>query len=74
MGFGNGVGIFDDIVRVVLPMDLSDEQKVKVIVAVIVALEDHDWDTQDDSQFIEYPLVRQAFERTGWFFEEEEND
>ena len=58
MGWSGGTDVFDDIAGVVLrePMPTREE----ILAAVIRALEEHDWDTQDESKYWEHPLAQEA--------------
>lgn len=62
MGFCSGTDIFDPVAKYVLESSLTDEQKSGVIRALIVALEDHDWDCQDDSAYVSHPIVQEVLE------------
>lgn len=62
MGWCSGTRIFDAVAKEVLsdaPMD-----KKAVLRAVIVALEDDDWDCQSDSRYFDDPTVREVMKET----------
>lgn len=61
MGFCSGTQIFDDTVKTILETDASDETKVAIIAALIEALNRHDWDCEDDTNYLHEPLVKKAF-------------
>lgn len=61
MGFGSGVQIFDDVMKVIFENDLPESKEKEIIKGLITALEDHDWDTQRDSEYYDYPQVQEAF-------------
>jgi hypothetical protein len=67
MGWGSGVDVFDAIASAIIDKDVTD--KKALLKAVIVALEDHDWDTQSDSRYWNHPLVREIFKEMNpsWF-------
>jgi len=71
MGFGSGVDIFDDVQREIVEADdLTDAQKTGILVIVIKALENHDWDTQqDDSGYYDEGPTKEAFKKVhpDWF-------
>ena len=63
MGWCSGTDIFDPVVNKVLQQDIDDKQKTKIIIALIEALQEHDWDCESDSDYWEHPLVRKAFKK-----------
>ena len=71
MGFGSGVDIFDEIASAIIEADdLSNDHKAGILAIVIEALENHDWDTQDDARGYHEPgPVREAFKKVhpDWF-------
>ena len=58
MGWCSGTDIFDEVVGALLDEKLD---KKEIIKSLIEALEDRDWDTQDESRYIDIPIVQQAF-------------
>lgn len=48
MGWASGSEIMDEVIHAVNKVDLSEADRVKIFLEVIDALEDRDWDTQDD--------------------------
>lgn len=70
MGWCSGTGVFDAVAskflaeprkeknaKIKFKTDLSDEVKI-MIRTLIEALEDMDWDCQDESTYWDHPLVR----------------
>lgn len=77
MGWSSGSEIFDPAVSQILKLDVPDKDKVKVILALAEALVDADWDTVQESDYWEDPLVRKAFKKIfpDWDWKEiEENE
>jgi len=60
MGWCSGTTIFDKVAGFILDCDYSEVQKFAVIMCLIDALEDDDWDCQDDSRYIDNPIVQRA--------------
>lgn len=58
MGWCSGTEIFDVVCKTVLEKE-SDEE---ILRKVILVLEDHDWDCQDDSAYIDHPVVKKVFD------------
>jgi len=48
MGWGSGAEVAEDMIKGIEALNLDDEQKVAVYAVMIKALENHDWDTEDD--------------------------
>jgi hypothetical protein len=61
MGWCSGTEIFDKTVAVVLAMDIGEDNQKRIIRALADAMEDHDWDCQDDSRYYDDPLVSEVF-------------
>lgn len=59
MGWCSGTEIFDTIVGALV--DNKPVDKKEVIKELITALENADWDCQCDSEYIQHPLVKEAF-------------
>jgi len=75
MGWGSGQEIFDPMTKAILAVkELKDRDKVLLIKALLLTLEQEDWDTQSDSRYWEHPLVKQAAKKVhpDWFEKEEE--
>ena len=70
MGWCSGTNIFDPIVGALLADKPIDKKAVIKIVAE--ALEDGDWDCQQDSDYWNHPLVREVFMELhpGWDWSE----
>jgi hypothetical protein len=61
MGFCSGTQIFDDVLDFVLNSKMSKDDQYDVVLHLAKALEDHDWDCQDESRHWEHKLVHRAF-------------
>jgi len=59
MGWASGTDVFDAVAREILG-DAGAISKTKVILALVEALEDNDWDTQNESEFYDHPIVRRV--------------
>ena len=66
MGWANGTDIFDAVAEKVLDLPVSDPDKYDVIRALANALRDGDWDTLDESNYIDDPIVAKVFVDIGW--------
>ena len=60
MGWCSGTEIFDRIAKIVIENPQMNNRK-ELLVTLIDALEENDWDCQSESEYIEHPLVRSAF-------------
>lgn len=69
MGWCSGTEIFDRMVEIILYSSATIEEKEDVITELIKALEDQDWDCQEESDFYNNPQVKRAFYRVHpeWF-------
>ncbi len=71
MGWGSGTRIFDSVCGGLL----SDEplDKKEIITYLIDALEDGDWDCQQDSAYWEHPIVKEVMREIhpDWFEDDE---
>lgn len=79
MGWCSGTELFDKICETALLDDLLPfDTQVKLLVAVISAFEDHDWDCQDDSGYADHPAVKAAMQQVhpdwDWLFDAESPD
>ena len=63
MGWSRGYEIFDVVVEKLLTSSLTRAVKCNIIQDLMLALEDHDWDTFADSAFCEDPIVLAARKR-----------
>ena len=63
MGWSSATEIFDTVCQEVLKPKPLD--KKKLLVALIRVLEDKDWDCQCESEYLDNPLVKEAFLETG---------
>lgn len=71
MGWCSATEIFDAVASALL--DGGDVDKKNVLEIVISALEDGDWDCQQDSAFYDHPIVQEIFRELHprWFEDEE---
>jgi hypothetical protein len=61
MGWYSGTKVFDPVVRKLLSMaTITPDDQQELIVALIDALEERDWDCQSNSAYYEHPLVKAA--------------
>lgn len=77
MGWSTGTSIFDAVVRQVLALNVDDDEKKMVIIPLIEALTDQDWDGESESDYWDHPLVRACFKEVlpDWDWEDiESND
>jgi len=72
MGWASGVEIFDVVAGALLD-DKKEINKKKVLKSLINVLEDGDWDTQNDSDYYDHPLVQEIFKELhpNWFEDED---
>lgn len=72
MGWCSGTEAFDPVVNKVLQQDIEDNQKITIVIALIKALQNMDWDCESDSDYWEHPLVRKAFKKAcpNWDWED----
>jgi len=72
MGWCSGTEIFDKVLKVILKKNskMSEEATLMVIKALSKAMEDHDWDCQQDSDFYNHPLAKKA--RPDWHEHEDD--
>lgn len=61
MGWCSGTEIFDKVAEYVLGCTaVSEAERTNIIRVLIDALEDHDWDCQDDSDLMNDPIVKEV--------------
>lgn len=74
MGWCSGTDVFDPMVEAITSEVKDTDLQYKLILALIDALEWHDWDCQQDSQYYDLPVVQKAMHKIhpNWF-EDEEN-
>lgn len=72
MGWGSGTELFDAVAESIINSPLTRKEKVKILVTLIEAMEDKDWDCQQDSRYWNEPLVAASFKvvHPNWFIEE----
>jgi hypothetical protein len=70
MGWCSGTPIFDAVASALL--DDKPTDKKALLRTVIEAMEDQDWDCQEDSAYWDHPLVREAMKELhpSWFNDE----
>lgn len=54
--------VYDDVAKVVLLAQIPDYVKRDILKALIVAMEDQDWDCQSDSLFLDEPTFESIME------------
>lgn len=59
MGWCSGTKVFDSMIGALVEDDPLD--KKEAIKELIKTLEDLDWDCQCDSEYLQHPLVKEAF-------------
>lgn len=67
MGWNTAGEIFNPVASAICKTDLSDGKKTEILERLIWALQDGDWDTEDESVeiFMNEPAVIQAFRNRG---------
>jgi hypothetical protein len=63
MGWASAGAIFDPVARAMVELNAPDEMKTRVLGDLIGALQDGDWDTEDESlcEFQDDPAIVEAF-------------
>lgn len=74
MGWCSGTEIFDAVVSFVLKTDASDDEKSSLLKTLADALENHDWDCQQDSDHYEHPIVQRVMHELHPDWYEEDDD
>lgn len=74
MGWCSGTSIFDGIAEFVIENGIDEQDSVNLLVRLIDALENEDWDCQQDSHYYNNPIVQKAFEalHPDWFEDKNE--
>jgi len=69
MGWCSGTELFDAVAESIINSPLTRKEKVKILVTLIEAMEDQDWDCQQDSRYWNEPLVAAAMKvvHPSWF-------
>ena len=69
MGWSSGAEVFDPVVESFISSNISRKEKIRIIVALIKALEDQDWDCQFESKYWDDAVVVAAWQRVhpDWF-------
>lgn len=67
MGWASGGEIADTVADALIEANADDEVAEKVMTKVISALQQEDWDTEDESleQYADYPAIVRAFAANG---------
>jgi hypothetical protein len=67
MGWADANIIFDDLATTLQRQDATAELKLALLVPLIRALQDRDWDTESESllRFLDDPVIVDAFARQG---------
>ena len=67
MGWASAGGIFGPVCEALQQSFLVPEARQKVLEILIEALQDNDWDTEDESldEFADDPVVVRAFQKQG---------
>lgn len=60
MGWCSGTDIFDPVAKFVIYSDLSEQRKYDILHVLIEALENHDWDCEQDSRYWSNPIVQRV--------------
>jgi hypothetical protein len=76
MGFNSGNLVFDPVCEALQKAFLVPQSREKILVVLIEALQDLDWDTEDESleRFADDPTVVAAFRQCGIPGEDEPSD
>lgn len=63
MGWASAGAIFDPVAKALVELNAPDEMKIRVLGDLIGALQDGDWDTEDESleEFKNDPAIAEAF-------------
>jgi hypothetical protein len=61
MGWCSGTEIFDPVAKYIINSEMPAQSKRDLLKVLINALEDHDWDCQQDSGYYNFPIVERAF-------------
>jgi hypothetical protein len=62
MGWCSGTDIFDAVAREVLKRRAKPVSAERLLTVLAEALEDGDWDCQNESEYWEHPVVRKVFQ------------
>lgn len=67
MGWASAGEIFDPVARAMIELGATDEMKIRVLGDLIGALQQGDWDTEDESlgELQDDPAIVEAFRRHG---------
>lgn len=76
MGWNSGNEVFDPVARKARELGLPDEQVTALLSTLIGALQDRDWDTEDESleEFEDDAAIVEAFRQNGIYVRCNEED
>ena len=60
MGFCSGTEIFDPVAKYVIESGMPEPYRHELLKVLVSALEDHDWDCQQDSSYYDFPLIERV--------------
>jgi hypothetical protein len=60
MGWCSGTPIFDAVAKFVIESSQPEQAKVDVLKTLAEAMENEDWDCQDDSDYRDHPIVKRV--------------
>jgi hypothetical protein len=64
MGWCSGTPIFDAVYKqVVGNFNIPETEQVQILAALADAMEDHDWDCQDDSDYAGEPIFERVMKQ-----------
>jgi len=72
VGWCSGTDVFDPVAEAILNHNhLTADEKVALLVVLINALWNKDWDCQDESEHWQHPLVQRAMREVGYITDDE---
>lgn len=74
MGWCSGTEIFDAVAKYVVSTDQPEDVQVNLLLTLADAMEDMDWDCQQDSAYYDHPIVQKVMRslHPDWFDDEDE--
>lgn len=60
MGWCSGTEVFDPVAQAIIDSDASEPSKIGMLMELILALEERDWDCQGEADLYHNPLVNAA--------------
>lgn len=75
MGWCSGTPLFDAVVGKLLSLDVPQDKKEEVILALSEAMWNQDWDCESDSEYYDEPIVRGVWLKAhpDWFDGDEDD-